>query len=106
MNKMNLKDLEIELKKIEAECEEKKKSSIIAYCDANNPYDIGDIISDHLSTIKIDKIKYTRGMLRLDPECIYYGEKLRKSDMKPFKNGDRECIYQSNINEVINETAR
>lgn len=65
------------------------------YADAHNPYKVGDIIKDHMSIIKIEKIGYQYESHRL-PTCIYHGIGLKK-DKTPKKNGLMTAIYQSNI---------
>lgn len=72
------------------------------YAFSNNKVGIGDIISDHIHKIRVDKIKFTIGgnCISTLPECVYYGPRLKKND-DPFVNGDRETIWQSNIVESI-----
>ena len=62
----------------------------LQFTAANNPYQIGDYVTDHFHTIKIEIIKYGfRGWGKEFPCCIYYG--------KGTKGGSSERIYQYNV---------
>lgn len=84
-----------ELKKLKDEVEAKKKLLAKTYAFSNNPYKIGDKITDYSNTIIIDEIRYTMGF-HDDPSCVYIGVILNK-DGKPNKKGTTAHIYQSNI---------
>ena len=61
---------------------------------ANNPYSIGDIITDGLKTIRIQSIfpmKYAKQVM-----CLYVGEVLNKQ-LKPIKNRCPQEIIQINV---------
>lgn len=66
------------------------------YALANNPYQIGMIVSDHSDTIKIESISPVVGFGDKYPSCTYFGPKLRK-DGTPFKSGEKTTVYQCNI---------
>jgi hypothetical protein len=93
---MNKLDFDKRMETIESGFEYQKKELYNEYAIANNPHDVGDIIRDSSSKIRISKIVPTMA-LSAYPECKYFGEKLRQSDNKPFKNKDYDWIYQSNI---------
>ena len=99
---MTFEELELDLKLIESDFNKKKKEKIIEYCKSNNPHNVGDIISNKDSTtiIKIEKITFSSGMLRLKPECVYNGARLKK-DLTPYKSGEKDVIWQSNIGSKI-----
>ena len=67
------------------------------YADSNNPYKIGDIVTDNIGSVKIEKIKYTIALSRI-PSCIFYGQELTKKGI-PKKNGSKREIWQGNIEE-------
>jgi hypothetical protein len=92
---MEPQDLKDKLKVLEQEYNLKQKEVIREYCDANNPYKIGDKFTDHIGTILIEKISYYYYSLGGDPCCTYYGSELKK-DGTPKKNGDKRKAYQSN----------
>ncbi len=55
------------------------------YAFANNSIKVGDIIKDHISSIKVEQIKYERAsFLNEYPQCIYVGIELKK-DLTPTK---------------------
>lgn len=90
---MNMQDLKNSLQYIENLCKTEKVQTIKAYCDANNPYKIGDTFTDHRCTIRIEKIQYHCS--EANPCCIYEGVILRK-DGTPRKDGKKESCFQSN----------
>jgi hypothetical protein len=61
------------------------------YCLSNNPYNIGDIFTDHWGSIKIVSIscKYT-----LDKPCCVYTGIILKKDCTPAKNNKKREAYQ------------
>ena len=62
---------------------------------ANNPYKIGDKITDHIGTVIFEKMGFNWGYL--DKPCaIYFGTELNK-DGKPNKKGSKRQVYQTNI---------
>lgn len=66
----------------------------VKYAHFNNPYKIGDFVTDHIGTIKIEKIKapYSRD----NPQCFYYGLCYTKKG-KPYKSGEKRDVYLSNV---------
>lgn len=71
-----------------------KKNLYKKYALANNPYKTGDIITDHIGSVKIETIGVyvTNG----EAECTYSGIQLNK-DGNPAKQQKHTQIYQSNI---------
>lgn len=65
------------------------------YAEQNSEYKVGDIISDHWHTLKIDKIGVTLNFSHL-PQCVYFGRRYTKKGV-PTKREERATIYQSNI---------
>lgn len=64
------------------------------YAAANNPYKEGDMITDHVATIKIESIGvYVSGE---ESQCVYTGIQYNK-DGKVSKKQDHNIIYQMNI---------
>ena len=89
---MTKQDLEEQLKIIDKKSEAEKIEVIKRYCDANNPYKIGDKFTDHVGTIIIEKIGYSNYTSLC---CTYFGLELKK-DGKPRKEGSKRVAYQSN----------
>ena len=83
---------------------EYEKNSLIRqlskeYALNNNPYKIGDTISDRWCTILIEKIEVSYSFGK--PYCVYSGTKLKK-DGTPYKSGVRESVHQNHV--LKNET--
>jgi hypothetical protein len=83
LNQIN-KDYELKLKSLAKEC-----------ALSNNPYKIGDVVTDHMGSIKIEQIQFTLGGVNL-PQCAYTGIELTKKG-EPNKRGTKRRIYQSSI---------
>lgn len=77
------------------EYEAKKRKVITEYALSNNPYKVGDMITDHSSTIKIEKIQPYLGYNEL-PICLYTGTQYTKKG-EISKKQDYTKIYQRNI---------
>lgn len=67
-----------EIKQIESEFLLKKSELAKMYAFENNPYKIGDIVTDHIGSIIIEKIQFTRPYGDKLPYCVYYGFELKK----------------------------
>lgn len=91
---MTKAEYESELKTLNREHEDSKNKLIKEYALSNNPYKIGDIITDHYQRIKIEKIRAISYFSEIG--CRYYGVNL-KEDGTPVKSGSKTWIYQSNI---------
>ena len=91
---MNKDELKSALKEAANEYELKKSEIYGMYAFSNNPYKIGDIISDNVGTIKIEKIKFNVSFG--ESECVYIGTQYNKNG-EVSKKQDHNTIYQSNI---------
>jgi hypothetical protein len=97
-NNMNKDTLTKKLNEILEVYHLKKKDLMIQYCDANNPYNVGDKFTDHSGTIIIEKIKYSFGDR---PCCVFFGAELKK-DGTPRKDNNKRNAWQ--INDRYNKT--
>ena len=90
---MNQEEYLEKVKKLELEIEDKKIELMKEFVKANNPYKIGDKVTDHIGSIIIEKI----GILYGDsfPCAVYFGLELKK-DGTPTKKGLRRQILQKN----------
>jgi hypothetical protein len=64
------------------------------YAFANNPHKVGDVIKDHIGSIRIETIGVY--IVHGTPECTYSGPELTKK-LEPSKKGTKRTIYQSNL---------
>ena len=92
---MEYQEYEDRLRELKFEFELKKTKLIKEYVDANNPYKIGDKVTDHACSIIIEKIKYHISLCGF-PCAVYYGPELKK-DGTPKKNGNKTYVYQTNL---------
>jgi hypothetical protein len=93
---MELEVLKNKIQLLEKEYELKRKAMIKEYCDANNPYKVGDKFTDHIGSIIIETIKYSYSMTSTNgPTCAYYGPELKK-DGTPKLSGVKRTAYQQN----------
>lgn len=92
---MKYQEYEDRLRELKVEFEQKKNKLIKEYVDANNPYKIGDKVTDHVCSIIIEKIIYHISSYGT-PCAVYYGPELKK-DGTPKKNGNKTYIYQTNL---------
>ena len=91
---MNKEELKKVLKKLQEEYYLKIKDLKKTFALSNNPYKVGDIISDHIGTIKIESIGvYINGLNDGLPECTYHGPELKK-DLTPKKMQQYEAGQQ------------
>ena len=60
---------------------------------ANNKTNIGDLVSDHIGTVKVEEILIAFGDV---PQCVYRGTEYTRA-RKPFKRGKRRDVYQGNL---------
>ena len=96
---MTKHELEQKLKELQQDYELKQKEEIRQFCDANNPYKVGDKFTDHIGTIIIEKIRYSYTLTRT-PSCVYFGYELKK-DGTPKKNKVRRDACQLNDVSVV-----
>ena len=92
---MEYQEYEDRLIELKVEFELKKTKLVKEYVDSNNPYKIGDKVTDHACSIIIEKIKYHISLSGF-PCAVYYGPELKK-DGTPKKNGNKTYVYQSNL---------
>lgn len=93
---MELQEYNAKLDLLKNEFEQAKINLAIDFIKSNNPYNVGDVITDHVGTIKINYIKYSMGSFGSPPCAVYYGIELNK-DGSQNKRGNTRCIYQSNL---------
>ncbi len=97
---MNLEEYKSALNDIEKEAKAKKQQLYKDYAKANNPYKEGDIITDHIGSIRIEKITAVMDANNI-PVCWYDGKVIKK-DGTPTKRGAKRSIYQHNIDRIGN----
>ena len=91
---MTIEELKKKLKLLEIEYNLKVTNTKKEFAIVNNPYSIGDTITDHQHTIVIDNIKYLSYSGKSTPGMIYEGFIVLKSGKIGKSRG---TIYQENI---------
>ena len=111
---MTIQEYKDGLKAMSEKYEREKALFAIRFAKDNNPYNIGDIVRDHIGAIKIEQIYYSRGSeqiyysresdysgtISILPCATFKGTELTK-DLKPVKRQTGRTVYQSNIIEKI-----
>jgi hypothetical protein len=64
------------------------------YALANNPYKVGDLFTDHMGVIRVEKISVHFSSYGM-PSCIYYGVIINKNGLYN-KRGEKRNAYQTN----------
>ena len=87
-------------KALEEECEINKKHLARKFAYSNNPVKIGDIITDHYKTIRVEKLVYGRNFGYTFPCMFYYGTRLTKKGEPAKRNNDANRVAQADIREI------
>ncbi|HLO91552.1 MAG TPA: hypothetical protein VK172_10350 [Lentimicrobium sp.] len=70
------------------------------FVDANNPHKVGDMVTDHIGTIKIEEIGYSYSSRFWDkgelPYALYLGTVYTKKGI-PSKKGEKRTVHQCNL---------
>ena len=90
---MTAEELKYKITLIKLETDKKIECVRREFVDANNPYKIGDIVTDHKCTIRIEKIRY----YLTEKPCAFYSGVILNKDGSPRKDGKTETVYQSQI---------
>ena len=90
---MTRKELDARIAEIEQEAKDKKSIAYRRYVLENAKYKVGDIITDGVRTIRIEKVIYS---VYYDIEIIYWGATLTKKG-EPRKDGEHDVIHEERI---------
>jgi hypothetical protein len=66
------------------------------YAYAQSPYKVGDYVTDHIGTIKVEKIQWQSSDMGKDVTCVYFGQCYTRKK-EPFKSGETRFVFQKNI---------
>ena len=69
------------------------------YVKTNTKADVGDFVTDHIGTVKVEIITAGYGFTKDFPEGTYCGPCYTKAG-KPFKSGERRSVCDGNIEGV------
>ncbi len=99
---MNKDEYKKRVAEMEARYNKERLALAKAYADANNPYSVGDILTNGTTIIKVERIRYAqRSGYSEFPLCIYEGTALKK-DLTPRKVQPlRGQLYQTQVKEKL-----
>lgn len=86
-------------KALEEECEIKKKHLAREFACSNNPVAIGDIITDHRKTIRVERLLWGRNFGSF-PCMFYYGTRLNKKGEPAKRDAGANRVAQTDIREI------
>lgn len=97
---MTKEELKIAIDAIKKEANEKTKAVLIEYAKSNSTVKIGDIVTDHIGSIRVEKIGTHQDGTFNTPssQAMYTGVELKK-DLTPTKKGTTRTVFQSNLND-------
>ena len=71
------------------------------YAESNNSVKIGDFVTDHIGTIKVEKMSIYFDSMYMSPSMVYNGTCYTKNGI-PMKDKKSRSVYQNNLIKVIN----
>lgn len=86
-------------KALKEEFEEKMKQLAREFTFSNNPVKVGDVITDHYKTIRVEKLLWTRNFGN-PPYMVYSGTRLNKNGQPAKREADNNMVAQKNIKEI------
>jgi len=92
---MNKEEYEELKRDIDRQAEKDKTALLIQFVDLNNPYKIGDVVTDHIGSVRYDELKYTTTGSGT-PTAVYVGIELKKNGT-PKKRVVVRAVYGCNI---------
>lgn len=93
---MTYEEFKEEVKQIRLREEKAIRDLAIKYAFENNTYSIGDLVTDHAKTIRIEKFNVSGVYGSSEPQMVYTGVWLTKN-REPNKKGEKHTVYSSNI---------
>ncbi len=101
IEEQSIEELKLKIRAIEEQSEVDKNKIRREYALKHNIVQVGDVIKDHSTIIKVESIGV---YLSLIPCCIYRGYKLNKDGVTPSKKKGqdkiKDLVYQTNLIEV------
>ena len=92
---MDIAEYKDKVKTLEDKLEWDKTELMKQFVRENNPYKVGDIVTDHIGSVKIEKLGYSWGF-NSNPCATYFGIEINK-DGTPNKKGKTRTAFQSNL---------
>jgi len=102
---MDIKEYKERVKHMEAMHKKELQAFASEYAMSNNIVKDGDIVSNGKMTVLVDRISLGYFFGEHTPQCIYTGPELTKKGT-PYKNGQREAIYQLRLKTINGEPVK
>ena len=98
---MTLKELQEKCMALQHECDDKQKNLRKQYAIEHNPVKIGDVVTDHYHTIRVETMNFYGHPV---PSMVYRGTELTKQGV-PKKRQPVPCnpAFQSNVKSINGE---
>lgn len=97
---MKLEDYKNKVRSLKSQHKKELNKLAVRYAYLNSTVKIGDIVTDHIGSIRVQEIKVSPcGFFNEDPSCVYCGVLYTKAG-KPFKSGERRSVYQTHLKSV------
>lgn len=96
---MKLEDYKNKVKSLKARHKKELTEFALKYAFLNSPIKIGDIVTDHIGSIIVEKYALGFSDISIEPKCVYTGTCYTKKG-KPYKSGEKRCVHQSNIKKI------
>ena len=78
------------------QCEKAERNLAFEYAQSNNSVKVGDFVTDHIGTVKVELMRlyfeYGSGL----PALVYSAPTYTKAG-KPFKSESKRSVYQTNL---------
>ena len=93
---MNLSEYLDKVAEIKAASQKKIYELQLQYALEHNPYQIGDIVTDHIGSILVETISAYTDARYKEPQAMYEGRVLKK-DGTPTKKEQYRVVWQMNL---------
>lgn len=94
------------LHEINVKAENERRVLARAFATEHSPVNVGDYISDHFDTIRVESWDVVNGTYEYPLHCLVYRGMTCKKDGTPRKNPKRCSIYQCNLLRVNGEPVK
>lgn len=94
------------LHEINVKAENERRMLARTFAAEHSPVKVGDYISDHHDTIRVESWEFEKGTYEYPLHCLVYIGMTCKKDGTPRKNPKRCSIYQCNLLRVNGEPVK
>lgn len=91
---MTQEELWVQLTELQNTYEKNRTQLFREYAYANKIANIGDIVTDHIGSVLVERLKFATGIDK--SETVYVGVELKK-DLTPTKRGEKEMFIKATL---------